>query len=270
MSYMKTARRKTCRLCDSPQLTELFSLGNLAISTFVLSGCFHTGLTRQPNATEAPAAEVQTSPNQTAFVSPRKTPHHESSTPDHAAVLPAPPYNIVINFNFDLATGSQITITNNGRDYAAGQASIDTNKLALRRTMNQAAPNGTYTVDYKACWPDGSCHDGSFQFTIDQSQASDYIDLRQNQAVTISLTNNGFNPQFVRVAKNTPITWINNDSVVHYVNTDPHAGHNFYPLHNSRALNQGDTFVYTFPQPGIYPYHCSAHAAIMTGAVLVE
>ena len=35
MSYMKTARRKTCRLCDSPQLTELFSLGNLAISTFV-------------------------------------------------------------------------------------------------------------------------------------------------------------------------------------------------------------------------------------------
>lgn len=247
------------------------SLFTLIISAFILSGCLHTGLTPQPNATEVPVSEIQTPTDQTTFTIPRKTPHYENSAPTHATILPLPPHNIVINFNFDLTTGSQITITSNGKDYATGETSIDTNKLALRRTMDQTAPtNGTYTVNYKACWPDGSCHDGSFQFVIDRSQVSRYTDLRQQQAITINLTNNSFNPQLIRITKNTPVTWENNDSVVHYVNTDPHPGHNFYPLQNSRALNQSDTFIYTFTQPGIYLYHCSAHADIMTGAILVE
>ena len=243
----------------------------LIISAFVLSGCLHTGLTPQPNATTAPESEIQTPANQASpFTTPRKTPHYENSAPAHAVILPASPYNIVINFNFDLAASSQITITNNGKDYATGATSIDINKLTLRRTMDATAPDGTYTVNYKACWPDGSCHDGFFQFAIDRSQVSRYTDLRQQQAITINLTNNNFSPQLIRITKNTSVTWKNNDSVVHYVNTDPHPGHNFYPLQNSRVLNQGDSFIYTFTQPGIYLYHCSAHADIMTGAILVE
>src|SRR3989344_3004876 len=90
----------------------------------------------------------------------KKTPHYESNTPASEMILAAPPPNVTIDFNFDLSDISSIEIVNNGTDYGLDETSVSENKLAMRRSMKQNAPDGEYLVKYSACWPDGSCHDG--------------------------------------------------------------------------------------------------------------
>src|SRR3989338_1240995 len=100
------------------------------------------------------------------FPNPKKSAHYETNTPAHASVHAAVPINIVIDFNFDLAKPSSIKIEKDSKDYGVGETIIDTNKLSMRIDLDPASPDGIYTVSYNACWRDGSCHDGSFQFAI--------------------------------------------------------------------------------------------------------
>lgn len=203
------------------------------------------------------------------FTNPTKTPHYETNTPAHASTLAGVPINVVIDFNFDLGPGSTISITKDGTEYGIGETIIDPNRLSMRREMNQDAPDGIYTVNYKACWPDGSCHNGNFQFAIDRSAAQNFVNLTGRQEVTINMEQIAFNPQNVIISKGTRVTWINKDDTEHFINTDAHPSHTYYPAQNSRGLNMSDSFSLTFDKAGIYPYHCSAHAATMTGTILV-
>ncbi len=212
-----------------------------------------------------------TNPAQTfRFSDPKKSAHYESNTPAHGSILPAPPVNVVLDFNFDLATVSTISITKDGKEYSTGSTTIDANKLAMRRTMDMNAPDGLYTVSYNACWPDGSCHDGNFQFAIDQTRAASFEDMRGQTAVTIHMKAIAFEPRNIRISKGTTVTWVNDESDIHYVNTDAHPSHTYYTAQNSNALSKGDTFALTFDKPGAYPSHCSAHADRMTAMILVE
>jgi len=127
-----------------------------------------------------------------------------------------------------------------------------------------------FTVKYKACWPDGSCHDGSFQFAIDSISARSYIDETGKKEVTISLSSLKFDPQNIRISKGTKVTWVNNEEVEHYINTDSHPAHTYFLAQNSKALKKGESFSLVFDQIGIYPYHCSVHPSSMTGNLLVE
>jgi len=202
--------------------------------------------------------------------SEKKTPHFESSTPASNMVLAGVPPNVTIDFNFDLAQGSAIEILGNGTDYGVGETTIDDNKLAMRRSMKQEAPDGSYLVKYTACWPDGSCHDGQFGFQVDRARASGYIDLRNQAEVTVKMSHIMFAPMELRISKGTKVTWVNDDEVEHFVNTDSHPAHTHVLAFNSRGLKKGDTFQFTFNEPGAYPYHCSAHASTMTGMITVE
>jgi plastocyanin len=213
--------------------------------------------------------QTQVSPSPT-FGIPKKSAHYESNTPPHGGILAGVPVNVVIDFNFDLGPGSVIRILNNGVDYGTGNTLIDANRLAMRRMMNPDAPDGVYTVDYDACWPDGSCHDGNFQFAIMRSRASDYTDLRGMSSVNVTMRDLSFIPSDIRIDRGATVTWINEEGVEHYVNTDSHPYHTYYLPMNSRALKKGDAFTLRFDTPGIYPYHCSAHAEVMFGSVLVE
>ena len=139
----------------------------------------------------------------------------------------------------------------------------------MRRDIHPDAPDGLYRVDYTACWPDGSCHEGHFEFFIDSQQTATYQDWRSQGEVTIRLAGIAFVPEFVIISRGTRVTWVNDDGFTHYVNTDSHPAHTYYPTMNSQALRRGDTYVLTFDTPGIYPYHCSAHTN-MTGAIIVE
>ena len=214
--------------------------------------------------------QTQQSISKDEFLSPKKSAHYESNAPDHGAILAGVPINVVIDFNFDLAKGSDIKITKEGLDYAKGETVIDSNNLAMRRKIDSNSPDGIYTTLYKACWADGSCHDGQFQFKIDQSLSSDFIDLTGKKEVTINLQNFAFSPQKVKVSKETKVTWVNQDNDVHTVNTDSHPGHTYFLNQNSRDLSEGDSYSVTFTDVGIYLYHCTPHAATMHGQILVE
>ncbi len=140
----------------------------------------------------------------------------------------------------------------------------------MRRKMDSASPDGLYTVNYKACWADGSCHDGNFQFAIDKKLTSEFVDMTGKKEVTIDLKDIAFNPKNIKVNKGTKVTWVNQDSVEHTVNTDSHPGHTYYSSQNSRTLKKGDVYSVTFTEPGIYPYHCTPHADSMKGEILVD
>src|SRR3990167_7620864 len=206
----------------------------------------------------------------TSFSNPKKSAHYESNTPEHGSTLAGVPINVVINFNFDLAVPSDIKIENDGKDYGIGETEIDENKLSMRKNMDPNSPNGIYTVNYKACWPDGSCHDGGFQFAIDRTQDSSYDDMIGQNEITIRMSEIQFMPKNLKIGKGTKVTWVNNDEVEHFVNTDSHPAHTYFPNQNSKALKTGDTYSVTFSDTGIYLYHCSAHADSMIGSILVE
>lgn len=226
------------------------------------------------NPSEKPETGEETAPtgNQAAFSfrNPKKSAHYESNTPAHGAVLAAAPLNAVIDVNFDLVPPSSISITGGGKEYGIGDTKIDSNKLAMRRAMDSQAPDGLYTVRYKGCWPDKSCHDGHFEFAIDRTLSSSFTDFRNQKEVNIKLSNIVFAPAEILISKGTKIIWQNDDSVEHYVNTDAHPSHTYFPAQNSRELKQGDTYSFVFDTPGVYPYHCSAHAGVMTATIIVE
>lgn len=230
------------------------------ISLFIIS-CQNNGATKK---------NVTTKKNGFDFSSPKKSPHYESNTPDHASILAAVPVNVVINFNFDLDDLSTISIKKNGQEYESGKTVVDDNNLSMRRAMPPDAPDGLYDVEYRAYWPDKSSHDGHFQFAIKKGNKSSFQDMTQNKNVNIELVNTSIKPKNILIAKGAKVTWVNKDDVEHFVNTDTHPAHTYYPEQNSRGLNKGQTFSLTFNKVGIYPYHCSAHASQMTGNIIVE
>ena len=71
------------------------------------------------------------------------------------------------------------------------------------------------------------------------------------------------------VDRGTTVTWINQDGVEHFVNSDPHPSHNAVLDLNSKPLNEGDSYSFTFESAGEYGYHCSAHTN-MTGKIVVR
>ncbi|HYE22581.1 MAG TPA: plastocyanin/azurin family copper-binding protein [Verrucomicrobiae bacterium] len=207
---------------------------------------------------------------QFSFNTPKKSAHYESNTPEHGVVLADAPINVVINFNFDLAPPSAISITKDGKEYGTGDLVIDTNKLSMRRNLDTSAPDGLYKVTYNACWPDRSCHDGHFEFAMDRTKASSYEDMTNRKEVTIKMSDLMFKPHDIKITSGTKVTWINDEAVEHYVNTDSHPAHTYYLGQNSRALKQGETYSVTFTNKGAYPYHCSAHANVMSGNIIVQ
>lgn len=223
-----------------------------------------------PTPPPSTVSENQINKTQPTFDNPKKSAHYESNTPAHGAVLAGVPINIVIDFNFDLAKPSEIKILNSDQNFGVGETIIDNNKLAMRRNMDPNAPDGLYTVRYNACWPDGSCHDGNFQFDIDRKLSGGFTNLTNQKEVEIKMSEIKFSPMDVKLSKGTKVNWVNNDSVEHFVNTDSHPSHTYYLKQNSKLLNKGDSYSLTFDTAGVYPYHCSAHADQMIGSILVE
>lgn len=243
---------------------------SLAVITTIYFLSYNGSKENKTEPTLTDSTKEKPSVSQEAFALPKKSAHYESNTPDHAATLVAPPLNVVVNFNFDLASDSSLKINKDGRDWGVGGPTIDSNQLTLRRKINPDSPDGVYSVSYQACWPDGNCHDGNFQFKIDHNQAAAYEDLRDQPEIRINLADVSFQPKNVRINSGTKVTWVNQDQAIHYVNSDSHPAHSYFPEQNSKALKPGDTFSLVFDTPGVYPYHCSAHAASMSATISVD
>lgn len=93
-----------------------------------------------------------------------KAAHFVSSTPKNNETLTTSPKEIRLRFNFTLGENSTIKISKNNSPISIPNPSIGSDRLALSVPFNEG--EGSYLVDYTACWPDKSCHPGSFGFVI--------------------------------------------------------------------------------------------------------
>ena len=82
-----------------------------------------------------------------------------------------------------------------------------------------------------------------------------------------TLTTDAFSPNPIQVSVGSTVTWTNNDSVIHTVNsgTSP----TLSGLFSSPIMNPQDTFEYTFTEAGEVPYFCMLHTN-MVGTVSVS
>ncbi len=123
--------------------------------------------TAKPEEVSKPVSEPEKPVQPTfTFSVPKKSAHYVSNTPEHGSILAAVPGEVVINFNFDLSNISTMSVTKDGKEYGVGAVSFAADKLSMRRAVAADAGSGQYKVNYNACWPDGSCHDGHFEFGV--------------------------------------------------------------------------------------------------------
>jgi plastocyanin len=83
---------------------------------------------------------------------------------------------------------------------------------------------------------------------------------------TITIPNGNFDvsssafymPLNLEIPRGTTVTWTNDDSVPHTVQSQDDLG-NVIALFNSPPLNTGDRFEFIFEEAGTYNYFCSFH-----------
>jgi plastocyanin len=80
-----------------------------------------------------------------------------------------------------------------------------------------------------------------------------------------------FRPREVIVRAGQSVRWVNDDGVFHTVtSTDSLERLRPNGRFNKSLSRRGETFAYTFRQPGTYHYYCQPHAPFMVGTVRVE
>ncbi|MFB5636234.1 MAG: plastocyanin/azurin family copper-binding protein [Nitrosopumilus sp.] len=67
-----------------------------------------------------------------------------------------------------------------------------------------------------------------------------------------------YSPLNLEIAVGTTVTWVNDDSVPHNIQSMGDSG-KVTQLFNSPPLNTGDRFEFTFEKSGVYNYFCSFH-----------
>lgn len=83
-------------------------------------------------------------------------------------------------------------------------------------------------------------------------------------AVTVELKDIQFQPQGIKVKPGTTVTWVNKDSIAHNVRQVESV------FLSQDAMEEGDTFTFTFDKPGRYRYVCTYHPPNQLGVVIVE
>jgi plastocyanin len=87
------------------------------------------------------------------------------------------------------------------------------------------------------------------------------------QEAAASIHDSVFQPAELTIQVGTTVIWTQNSVLPHTVTADDGS-------FNSGTLQNGDTFEFTFTEPGRFPYFCSFHGAPgglgMAGIIIVE
>jgi plastocyanin len=86
--------------------------------------------------------------------------------------------------------------------------------------------------------------------------------------VSVTIKNFAFSPQFVTVSKGTTVTWTNQDPTPHQIINDPIGMSGSGQIFKSSPLGTGQSYSFTFPSTGMFPYSCYIHPA-MQGKITV-
>lgn len=85
----------------------------------------------------------------------------------------------------------------------------------------------------------------------------------------VTITNDGFVPETLKVAVGQSVIWTNEDAQPHAISSDPHPEHTSLPSLNSDVIDQDSTYQYEFMQAGTYNYHDELDPSV-TGTIIVE
>lgn len=125
----------------------------------------NTAPTEQPDPTVTPTPTPTRVP-EAELPAPRFAAHFVASDPEHAGLLPSAPNRIQIQFDFTLARNSNISVIKDGDKLTLHDMQFAENRLEMSVALPEGVGAGTYHVLYRACWPDHSCHDGEFAFSV--------------------------------------------------------------------------------------------------------
>jgi plastocyanin len=92
-------------------------------------------------------------------------------------------------------------------------------------------------------------------------------DAGMGDRVEVAMINTTFEPNEITVQPGTTVVWTNEDTFAHTVTSG--AGEIADGMFDSGTLESGQTYEYTFDEPGIYEYFCSLHPG-MVGTVVVQ
>jgi len=86
---------------------------------------------------------------------------------------------------------------------------------------------------------------------------------KADKASTISIANFAFTPSRLEVKAGTTVTWINDDSTMHEVAFIENS------IDDAGILAPGESFSFTFSEPGTYNAYCGPHPG-MSGTIVVS
>ena len=201
----------------------------------------------------------------------------DNDTVAHDFVL-GPPYNIVMNVTVPGLVNdlTRQIFTTNATNNTPGVAVHGTPGNVSATYSFLAAYSGiyefvcTYHVEvgmfgYLVILPNAAYKPTSTTATtVSTTVAGTIAHVAIAQGAGANVTNKGFAPNTITVVigVNNTVLWTNNDNSPHTVTANDGSFMSDY-------LPQGGTFVWTFPQPGTYEYHCQIHPW-MTGVVIVK
>ncbi len=117
--------------------------------------------------------------------------------------------------------------------------------------------------------------DSSVISETNQSKSNDHIrtaikksttDRVGAQKANVTIGDFYFDPTVMKISVGTTVTWTNNGMIGHDVKTDKNS-----PMQgpSSDILDRGESYSYTFDEPGLYLYYCSPHPVQMRAVIEV-
>jgi plastocyanin len=91
------------------------------------------------------------------------------------------------------------------------------------------------------------------QTTQSQNQAS--ANPAEPTTTSVSVTNNGFEPQTITIKAGQTVVWTNKSGGTVTVNSDAHPTHLLFPFLNLGEFSDGSSTSVVVEKPGTYTYH---------------
>ena len=111
-----------------------------------------------------------------------------------------------------------------------------------------------------------SGNDKSSMNGMDMSSNSSQSNSQATEPNTVTMKNIDYTVKELTVKKGTTVTWRNDDTAQHDVNFDDQA----MDSADSKLLDQGQTYQYTFNEVGTFNYHCTPHPFMKAKVVVTE
>jgi plastocyanin len=90
----------------------------------------------------------------------------------------------------------------------------------------------------------------------------------ERKTVEVGMRDIQFDPAEVTISDGDVVNWTNEESVAHDVEGSGPGGK--FSSGPTGGMSQGDTYKFTFKEPGTYEYVCRVHAPGMAGTVTVK